>query len=525
MSSVEKIKRLYAKSHITVSSEVDDKIIRDALTAFDKSEGKRWISSEPNLWRIIIASKTTKVSVATVVIIATVAYFSWFDGAPGVTSSAFARMRQSINRVPWMHLTLSIKDEIKGDYECETWYSPERKIVAGSSYTGAYWRNYLSRQRKLYEKASDTLTTYYERGEFSDENTPPWNYLSAIFGPELIGGLNVTLHTEESQGERVNVYEFVKNEDGKTARFKILAGINDNLPRTISVEAEDVEKGNTVFVEGICRYSDDGPEDIYDLGVPKDVTVINNLPSVEAKELIDICNAYRENFTSYIVVVISGSPSLVVDGVYVNYINGNIANAGRFFKYLHFSYGFLFDAKRDLFEKEVEDDFDSFLDSLENKNFGKLVSISLWDGEHRHKVRKGKSPYEKSRSPGSIRDIGLRAWPVVMPMGEVFQDEYCEQENLIGLKAGGMQYYFDPEHDYICVKINDGDLIREVRELARTENGSWYPRRIELTIIERDTEGVEVSREVTNVETLFVKMVPEFPEGTFDPVNLPRSIE
>jgi len=75
------------------------------------------------------------------------------------------------------------------------------------------------------------------------------------------------------------------------------------------------------------------------------------------------------------------------------------------------------------------------------------------------------------------------------------------------------------------IRRKDGRIIRDVRELARTENGFLYPRRIELTWIERDTDGAEISREVTNVETIFVKMVSEFPEGTFDPDNLPRKIE
>jgi len=138
----------------------------------------------------------------------------------------------------------------------------------------------------------------------------------------------------------------------------------------------------------------------------------------------------------------------------------------------------------------------------------------------------GEDPsYRKVRHVGGIRDIGGYAWPMVLPMGEIFQDEYAMRNNLIGLKTAYSLYYFDPEHDYICVRTDYGRLITEVRELARTENGSWYPRRVELMEIEQNTEGTEISRQVTNVETIFVKMVSEFPEGTFDPDNLPRTIE
>jgi len=525
MSSAEKIKKLFAKSAITVNSNLDDRIINDALTALDKPEKTQLVSSEPNICGTIIKSRITKLAAAVVIIIAVIMVIYQFGGAPDMASIAFAQVRETINNVPWMHLTLSVKDEEISDSACEYWLMPERKIVAGRSNSGAFWRNYLNRQRKIYESAANTLTIYYERDEFSNENEPPWNYLSAIFGHELLSDLSISRHAEESQGELLNVYELVGKEDDRTARFRIVTGADDNLPRSIKIEAEDMQRRNTVFMEGFCHYPDNGPEDIYDLGVPKDVTVINNLPTMEAKEMVDICSRYRENFSSYIIIVIGGDPSSVVSGVYVNYIDGNVAKSGRFFKYLHFSYGFMF-ADRNLFEKEIEKDFDSFLHRIEHDDNHRPDSISLWDGKYRHLVRRGKEPsYRKERGLGSIRDIGGYAWPIVLPMGKIFEDEYSEQNNLIGLKAMGSLFYFDPEHDYICVKRNDGRLIRDVREMARTENGSWYPSRIELTLIERDIDGAEISRQVTNVETIFVKMVSEFPEGTFDPDNLLKAIE
>jgi len=45
MSSAEKIRRLFAKSDLTVNSKIDDRIINDALTAFDKPEKIQLVSS------------------------------------------------------------------------------------------------------------------------------------------------------------------------------------------------------------------------------------------------------------------------------------------------------------------------------------------------------------------------------------------------------------------------------------------------------------------------------------------------
>lgn len=518
-----------------------DRLRRALMASLADGAGQRGQRGRPVHTRrfirgTIMKSRMTKLTAAAVIIIAMAIGVSQFGGAPDIASTAFARVRATVSDVPCMHLSWSTSDNERGDRkaELELWFLPERKIVAESTDSMVYWRNHLNGQRKEYEKASNTLTIYYGIDEeLSDDNGPPWSYLIAIFGREFVCDMDITQSTQDSHGELLNVYEFAMNEDGGTAHFKILAGIDDDLPRTISIEAEDREKGRNIFVEGVCRYPANGPEDIYDLGVPKDATVIDNRPTVEAKELADICSAYRENFSSYIVVIVNGAPSSRLRGVYVNHIDGYVAKYGRSNKYLHLSYGIMpgADLKRDLLEEEIEQDFDSFLDCARNDPNLIGPSVSLWDGKYRHTIgrRKGENTryptYRKVRGHGTIMDIGSYAWPIFLPTGKKFQDEYAEENGLIGLKVSGRRLYFDPEHDYIVRRVDGQRQIRDVTELARTENGLWYPRRIELTIIEKDTTGAEVSRQVTNVDTIFVKMVSEFPEGTFDPDNLPRTIE
>jgi len=69
MSSVEKIKKLFAKSNITVNSKVDDRIVSDALTAFNESEKTKSLSVEPNIWRMIMNRTMTKVAAAAAIIV------------------------------------------------------------------------------------------------------------------------------------------------------------------------------------------------------------------------------------------------------------------------------------------------------------------------------------------------------------------------------------------------------------------------------------------------------------------------
>ena len=67
MSSAEKIRKLFAKSDIRVNSKVDDRIISDVLTALDKSEKTQSVSPEPNIGRLIMKSKITRVAAAVIV--------------------------------------------------------------------------------------------------------------------------------------------------------------------------------------------------------------------------------------------------------------------------------------------------------------------------------------------------------------------------------------------------------------------------------------------------------------------------
>ena len=69
MNSAEKIRRLFAKSDVTVHSKVDDRIVSDALTVLDKSEKTTPISAGPNAWRMIMNKTMIKVAAAAAIIV------------------------------------------------------------------------------------------------------------------------------------------------------------------------------------------------------------------------------------------------------------------------------------------------------------------------------------------------------------------------------------------------------------------------------------------------------------------------
>jgi len=103
MSSAEKIKRLFAKSDITVNSKVDDRIINDALTAFDKSEKTQSVSPEQNIWRLIMKNPITKLAAAAAITIAIILGIKGFNG-----TTAWAEVIKAINNAENIHILSKI---------------------------------------------------------------------------------------------------------------------------------------------------------------------------------------------------------------------------------------------------------------------------------------------------------------------------------------------------------------------------------------------------------------------------------
>lgn len=99
MSSVEKIKSLFVKSTITVSSEIDDRIIRDALTAFDGSEHERSVSAGPKLRRTTMKVTITRFAIAATITIAVIVGIHLLGGSPDGSGVAWADVTKNMETI------------------------------------------------------------------------------------------------------------------------------------------------------------------------------------------------------------------------------------------------------------------------------------------------------------------------------------------------------------------------------------------------------------------------------------------
>jgi hypothetical protein len=118
MNSAEKIRKLFAKSDVTVHSKVDERIVGDALTAFDKSEETTGLSAGPNTWRMIMNKTVTKVAAAAAIVTIVVVGMHYLGVSPDGAGVVWADVLRNMEAAQTVTFTLDAEqyDETYGRF-------------------------------------------------------------------------------------------------------------------------------------------------------------------------------------------------------------------------------------------------------------------------------------------------------------------------------------------------------------------------------------------------------------------------
>jgi len=98
MRPAENIEKLIKDVPIDTSRESDKAVLADVLKALENTKETTSAKPEPNIWRIIMKSRITKVGAAAVIIIATLAGVHYFGLTVNMAAPAFADMMEQISK-------------------------------------------------------------------------------------------------------------------------------------------------------------------------------------------------------------------------------------------------------------------------------------------------------------------------------------------------------------------------------------------------------------------------------------------
>ncbi|MHC4639839.1 MAG: hypothetical protein ACYTBV_20450 [Planctomycetota bacterium] len=98
MRPTDDLKKLINKSHLTVSRDVDNRILGDAISDLEQLKQTQSARPMPNMWRVIMKKSITKLAIATVIIIVAIFVINQFGGSIDGSSIAWAEIVQRVER-------------------------------------------------------------------------------------------------------------------------------------------------------------------------------------------------------------------------------------------------------------------------------------------------------------------------------------------------------------------------------------------------------------------------------------------
>jgi hypothetical protein len=494
------------RAAVKTTTELDRRIIDEALLAQEKWKKTQSAATVTNIWKIIMKSPITKLATAAVIIITVFIVINQFNGSIDVTSVAWADVREAFLAQPWVHL--------KYDNGTESWYN-----LKTGDHCHKQW--YRSGNSFVYIKRTDNLRQRYtpEHGQHITESKPaiykdniipayePKTAWEAIVGHLGIVSENVKAgdweferNIEQVDGTQLVRFDRYYNDAaGRRLLIKqIWADPETRLPVKVweRLRLADREEQNREFITGEFDFPESGPTSIYDLGVSRDLTVVKDydkIPSPSVEQVFKAAKAVVDRFPSrYRVIVWQNEGSHEID---IIWRDGYKVRQSRYFS---------------LFEEPYHLPVPcTAMEVLQWTQTQVPVGVTMVDGEKRYgRSNPHPSPSFKEHPEPEVRvtrgkSLMLSSWPhdKQWPYAKqkaswfaLINDLPQELSGCIGLRRDSgdirREMYIDPAHDYICVKwiwwkLRSGNWAKkrqyELSGFTRLPGGHWYASSCLLT--------------------------------------------
>jgi len=265
----------------------------DAVEMLTSRAGANSASRDPlTIRNIIMKSPFTKIAAAAVLIIAAFVGVRHFGGSIDGTTVAFAQITENMNKMPWMHTVVEGAGE-----RLEVWYSYEFSIKVSKHANGEIkYKDFRKRVLQVYDPETSTVTFSHMMPD-----------AQAGMGDSALDFPKLAIKLFEDAGEKV-VQETGKYKGRDVKIFKMsgfLGGMDMKVEMTVDAEKnillflnQKAEKAGKLAMEanGYFDYPENGPESIYDVGIPKSAKIVRSEKEEEKK-------AYDKAFEEAILVI------------------------------------------------------------------------------------------------------------------------------------------------------------------------------------------------------------------------------
>jgi hypothetical protein len=448
------------------------------------------------------------------------------------TTAAYARVTEAVRNVPWMRIRYSgyLLDDAgnritaEGERDDEVWYSFNAQVMIYRNARGAIdYYDYARQEIHEYNPvAKRIVVSALPTGIRPLRPDSPGGWLEKSIEQITSDGGRVARRRGRYNGREVEVLEITSPVKRGVAAVRSTVFVDRTTSLPIAEERSyiNTNTGNPQLVEtGVFDYPEQGPADIYGLGLSKDIPTISSLPLPPWSDVRMTYESYRfkPSAQRYVAVVAREMIGLV-ESLEICYADGARFRQERHFLYRSGAIG----PQWEEMKTELGDTLDSFLQWSRAYKARGHITISLWIGKrayHSQRDERGSwSPVDDERVLSSeltepdfwhLCPVATLAWPDIRGYADIIQDDYARANGLIRVVGEREFFYLNPERDYICqLRIPFERDRSEATEFAQTDTGRWYPRKI-------DDGGLKY--------TIYLDTDPEFPAGLFDPSILPKA--
>ncbi|MHC4571549.1 MAG: hypothetical protein ACYS0C_05685 [Planctomycetota bacterium] len=506
-------------------------------------------------------SRITKIAAAVVIIIAVLVGIKQFGGSIDGAGVALGDTIRTMKKMPWVHVMAEV-DTTEHKGPMDSWVSFQPYIMVLKRPDGTILYADLSEEVKYdYDLLNNTITISAVP-DLSNTMGPKSHFDLLEHMIENLEANDAEISREESvlDGKAVEIIHSVSDiQDVRMVRDK-----ERNL--LISAESQKFVNGpeqGAVVIK--FEYPQQGPADIYAVGVPRDAKVVDNRPKGSLKDLTkEIQRRFDKGFGDYIAVVLesSGSREEPNNPSYPNMVlvmrrSGQLWRLDRYLAIdtsLHKN-----DRRKSLYEA-IKDIWanPTIKQILESEDEEALVGQVLFDGRYSisctqigGKIHKNKWRGDSSKFSTEVLPAIVWTNPFMLTMGNENEEKIIESlemdpnhAQLIGLRVrttakdkkkdynqpweGTDDYWFDPARDYILMEhIRQKEAGHESRSpfsrsvvtaAAQTFDGRWYPKVIRTESIRFSRNG-EKQRRIRE-KRILLDTKPTFKRGIFDESSL-----
>ncbi|MHC4759514.1 MAG: hypothetical protein ACYTE8_12730, partial [Planctomycetota bacterium] len=247
--------------------------------------------------------RITKFAAAAVIIVAILIGINQFGGSLDMASTAFAQMTEAIKNMPCVHVVIEGRRGGE-EHRREHWLDFESEIMCEKYSDGRVSFINLERgERYIYNPSSSKIilsNTSSGKGTLEEINSPE-RLLHQMLKEFGMLGTEMTVEQDQYEGKDVDIYtaELPETDYSPTVKMtglgELIADRDTHLPLYGKIKGYGSD--GTILLEGtiVFDYPQKSPKDIYALGVPESIDVIDSFQTPEVEEVLATYRAYRNN--------------------------------------------------------------------------------------------------------------------------------------------------------------------------------------------------------------------------------------